>query len=104
MKRRRRVRTIDGDDVHAGEHLVETLPISSGELLLDLARNATPIVVMDLQPECAGAARHPFPDAAHPNDAPTLTPDAVPDHPSLPPARPRFVLAHHRGALRHTAR
>src|SRR5258706_14981435 len=99
MKRRRRVRTIDGDDVHAGEHLVETLPISSGELLLDLGRNATPIVVMDLQPEGAGAARHRLPDAAHPNDAQTLAPDAVPEHPSRRPARPRFVLAQHGGAL-----
>src|SRR6476646_7250636 len=88
-----RVRTIDRDDVHAGEHLIETLPIRRGQLLLDPGRNAAAVVVVDLQPKGAGAARHRLADPPHADDAEPLAPDAVAEHPGGRPARPRFVFA-----------
>ena len=57
VKGRRRVRAIDRHDVHAGEHLVEALPIGRVELLLDLRRHPAAVVIVDLQAEGARARR-----------------------------------------------
>src|SRR2546425_65114 len=43
VKGRRRMRAVDRHDVHADEHLVETLPVGRGELLLDLGRYAATV-------------------------------------------------------------
>ena len=96
---RRRVRAVDRDDVHAGEHLVEALPISGVELFLDLRRDAAAIVIVDLQAEGAGAARHSLADASHADDAETFAPDAVAEHPGRRPAGPILVGSQHSGAF-----
>ena len=47
VKSCRCVRTIDRDDVHVGEHLVETLPIGRLERALDVLRHRAPVVIVD---------------------------------------------------------
>ena len=69
------------DDVHAGEHLVEAVPISGLERLLDLRRHAPAIVVVDLQAEGARPSGHGLADAPHADDAKPLAVDAVAQHP-----------------------
>ena len=51
-----------------------------------LRRDAAAVVVVDLQAEGAGAARHRLADAAHADDAEPLAPDAVAEHPGRRPA------------------
>ena len=85
---RGRVRAIDRDDVHAGEHLVEALPIGGVELFLDARRDAAAIVIVDLQAERLGAPGDRLADAAHADDAEPLAPDAVTEHPGRRPAGP----------------
>ena len=55
MKCRWSMRTVHGDDVHLGEHLVETLPIVRPQLLLHGVGNTAPVVVVDR--ETKGFAR-----------------------------------------------
>ena len=101
---RRRVRAVDRDDVHAGEHLVEALPIGGVELFLDLGRHLAAVVIVDLQAEGAGAARHRLADASHADDAEPLAPDAVAEHPGRRPAAPILVGGQHAGAFHQPAR
>ena len=96
---RRRVRTIDRHDIHAGEHLVEALPIGRVEVFLDLRRDPAAIVIMDLQAEGAGAARHGLSDAAHADDAETFAPDAMAEHPCRRPAVPVLIRGQNIGAF-----
>src|SRR6516165_3057774 len=80
MIRRRRVRAIDRDDVHAGEHLIEALPVRGVQFLFDRRGDATAIVIVDFQAEGLGAARHGLTDPAQPDNAEPLAPDAVTEH------------------------
>ena len=82
------MRAVDGDDVHARQHLVEALPVGRLELLLDVLRDAAAVVIVDLQPERLGAARDRLADAAHADDAEPLAEDAVAEHPCRRPAAP----------------
>ena len=61
-----------GNDVHAREHAVEAVPIGRLQLLLDARRSRMAIVIMDLQPESAGALCKRMPDAAHADNAEAL--------------------------------
>src|SRR5258708_319049 len=63
VKGRGRVRGVDPDDIDAGRHLIETLPIGGSEVLLALRRYAATVLVVDLQAEGAGA---PAPRLADP--------------------------------------
>ncbi len=74
------------------------------ELLLDLRRCPAAVVVVDLQAEGAGAARHRLADPSHADDAQAFSPDAVAEHPGRRPAAPRLVVAQHGGALGEAAR
>src|SRR3974390_450283 len=96
---RRRMRTVDRDDVHTGKHLVEALPISGVELFLDSRRHPAAVVVMDLQTEGARSARHCLADPSHTDDAEPLAPDAVAEHPGWSPAAPMLVGGEHHRAF-----
>ena len=63
------------------------------------AAHAAAVVVVDLQAEGAGAARHRLADAAHADDAEPLAPDAVAEHPGRRPAGPFALAGEHVGAL-----
>ena len=80
------MRTVDRDDVHAREHLVEAFPECRAEPALDLRVDGFAVVIMDLQAERLGAARHRLADAPHADDAQPLPPDAVSEHPRWRPA------------------
>ena len=67
-------------------------------------RDAAAIVVMDLQPECLGAAGDGLADAAHADDAEPLAPDAMAQHPGRAPAGPFLVAGEHLGAFRQPPR
>src|ERR1700733_2013275 len=95
MVRRRRVRTIDRDDVHAREHLVEAFPVRRVQLLLDLRRDAAAIVIVNLQSEGVRTARYRLADAAHADDAETLAPDTMAEHPGWAPAGPFAIAGEH---------
>ena len=90
---RRRMRAVDGDDVHAGEHLVEAVPIGCLERLLDLRRHAPAIVIVDLQAEGARPLGDGLADAPHADDAEPLAVDAMAEHPGWRPAVPFAAAA-----------
>ena len=100
----RSVRTVDGNDIHSGQHLIEALPIGRSELLFDDGRHAAAVVVMDLKPECPCTTRDRLPDTSHPYDAQPLAPNAVAQHPGRRPAAPGFVVDEHSGAFSQTTR
>ena len=75
------MRTVDRHDVHAREHLIEAVPIGGTEFALDLRVHGFSVVIVDLQAEGLGAARHGLADAAHADDAKPLAPDAMSQHP-----------------------
>ena len=79
--RRRRMRAVDGHDVHARQHLVEALPIGRLEFLLERRRDPLAVVIVDLQAKRLGALRDGLADAAHADDAEPLAEDAVTEHP-----------------------
>ena len=84
----RRVRAVDRDDVHAGQHLVEALPIGRLQLGLDVRVHPAPVVIMHREAEALGPARHRLADAAHADDAQALAPDAMAQHRGRAPAGP----------------
>ena len=92
------MRAVDGDDVHAREHLVEAVPIGGLERLLDLRRDPSPVVIVDLQAEGLGPLGHRLADAPHADDAEPLAEDTMAEHPGRRPALPFAlgVLEHHR--------
>jgi hypothetical protein len=90
---------IDRDDVHAHQHLVEAFPVGGVQFLLDARRDAAAVVIVDLQSERLGAARHRLSDAPHADDAQALAPDAVAEHPGRAPAVPVAIVDQHAGAL-----
>ncbi len=97
---RRRMRAVDGDDIHARQHLVETVPIGRLERLLDVRSHPPPVVIVDLQPESARPLGHGLADASHADDAEPLAEDAVAEHPSRRPAVPSIGAAsEQRGAF-----
>src|SRR5215467_10489282 len=63
-----RMRAVDGDDVHAGEHLVEAVPVGGFEHLLNLRRHAPAIVIMNLEAESPGALRDRLANTSHANN------------------------------------
>ena len=83
-----RVRAVDRDDVDARQHLIEAFPIGRLELLLDVLRDAAPVVIVDLQAERLGAASDRLADASHADDAEPLAEDAVTEHPRGRPSSP----------------
>jgi hypothetical protein len=88
MERRRRVRAIHRDDVHPRQHLVEAFPIGRAEFFGDARGNRLAVVIVDLQAEGVGAARHGLSNPAHADDAEPLSPEPMPKHPGRRPARP----------------
>src|SRR5215510_5709267 len=94
-----RVRTVDRDDVHAHQHLVEALPVGGVELFLDARRDTAAIVIVDLQAERLGAASDRLADAAHADNTEPLAPDAVTEHPGRAPAGPIALAREHLRAL-----
>ena len=104
MEGRRRRGAVDRDDVHAGQHLVEALPVGRLQLVLDGGQHALAVVVVDRQAEGLGAARHRGADAAHADDAEPLAPDAPAEHPGRRPAGPFAVVGQCVGAFDQPAR
>src|SRR5215471_9114148 len=100
----RRVRTIDRDDVHAGQHLVEAFPIGCLELAFDLRYYAAAVMIMNLQAERACPAGDRLSDPSHADDAEALSANAMTEHPCWRPTKPRLFRYHHAGAFRQTAR
>src|SRR5882672_6920846 len=72
----RRVRAIDRDDVHAGQHLVEAFPIGCLQLAFNLRHDTTAVMVVNLQAERTGPAGHRLADPPHAYDAEALSTDA----------------------------
>src|SRR5215469_13509613 len=99
MIRRRRVRAIDGNDIHAREHLIEALPIGSVQFFLDLRRDPAAVVIVDFQTEGVRAARHRLTDPAQSDNAEPLAPNAVTEHPGRAPTGPLAVAGEHLCAL-----
>ena len=100
---RRRVRAVDRQDVHMGEHLVEALPERGLEFALGRRVEAPTVVVVHRQAEAPGAARQRPADPAHAQDAEALAPDPVAEHGRRAPALP-FARAHQPLALGDPAR
>ena len=100
MKRRRRMRAVHGNDIHARQHLVGTLPVGGLELALDVGVDALAIVVMDCEAEAAGTARQRLADAPHADDAHALALQTRAQHRGRTPAAP-FAGAHQAFALAH---
>src|SRR5258707_5931964 len=94
----RRVRAIDRDDVHAGQHLVEAFPVGCLELAFNLRYYATAVMVVNLQAERTRPAGNRLADPPHPHDAEALSADAGTEHPGLRPTRPLPFRCHHRSA------
>ena len=94
---------IHRQDVHAGQHLVEALPIGGLQLLLDGRRDTAAVVIVDRQAEGLGPAGDRLTDAAHADDAQPLSGDAPPQHPGGGPARP-VAAGDHMGSLDHAPR
>ena len=82
----RRVRAIDRDDVHPGEHLVEALPIGGLKILGDPRADRRAVVVVDLHAEGAGPAGHRLADPAHADDPKPLSRQSAAHHPCRGPA------------------
>ena len=85
---RGRRRAIDRNDVHAGQHLVEAVPVGRLQLVLRLRVDPVAVVIVDRQAEGLGAAGHGGADAAHADDAEPLAADALAEHPGRRPAPP----------------
>src|SRR5258708_33007972 len=85
---RRRMRAIHREDVDPRQHLVEALPISCFELLLDLVRHAAAVVVVDRQAEAARAAGDRLADGAHDEEAEPLAPQTMAEPEGWAPALP----------------
>ena len=103
---RRRVRAVDRDDVHAGDHLVEAVPIGRLERLLDLGRDAPAGC------DSGSAGRTPWPAWRRPGRSrpmPTM-PSRLPKMrwPSIQvgdqPCQPLAPLLEHVGAFGQPAR
>ena len=86
VERRRRVRTIDGHNVHAGQHLVQTVPIGRFQQLLDTRADRFAVVIVNLQAKGLGAAGDRLADAAHADNAQTLACQPAAHHPGRRPA------------------
>ena len=98
MERRRRMRRMDGDDVHPRQHLVQALPMAGAKrLLLHLAKPLT-VIIVNVEPEGLGAPRDRLADPAHADDAQSLAGDPRPQKGRRGPALPPRVL-HHLDAL-----
>ena len=82
---RGRVRAIDRHDIDAGQHLIEAFPVRRLKLLLDFGGDAAAVVIVNLQTERLGAARHRLTDTAHADDAKPLAINAVTEHPGWRP-------------------
>jgi hypothetical protein len=80
--------TIDRDDVHARQHLVEALPIGRLEFALDVAMDALAVVIVDGKAEAARALRQRLADAAHADDAHALALQPRAQHRGRAPAGP----------------
>src|SRR6188474_2002593 len=87
-----RMRAVDGDNVHARQHLVEAVPIGRLQGFLDLRRHATAVVIVDLEPEGLGSPSYRLANSSHADDAEPLAKDAMAEHPSRRPAMP-FAVA-----------
>lgn len=87
---RGRMRAIYRNDIHAGEHPVEAVPIGRIQLLLDALRGGPTVVVVDLETECPGAFRQRIADPAKSDDPEPLAADPLPQHPAR---RPAFELS-----------
>ena len=78
-------------------------PIGRFQFLFDLGRDLLVVVIMDLQTEGVGAARHRLADAAHADNTQLLAVQAVAQHPVGRPAlEPVFFQRDH--AFHQTAR
>ncbi|ENN84449.1 hypothetical protein RHSP_22289 [Rhizobium freirei PRF 81] len=105
MIRRRRRRAVDRNDVDAGEHLVEAVPI--GRLQFVLRRRIDPlaIVIMDRKAECLGAAGNGGAYAPHADNADTLAVNASPQHPGRRPSGPfAGIIRQDAGTFRQPSR
>ena len=97
------VRAVDGYNVHAGQHLVEAVPVGRFQRILDVRMQAAAVVIVDRHAEGLGAPGNGLADPAHADDAEALAPDAAAHHPGGRPAGP-FTLLHHLHAFRDPAR
>ncbi len=79
-------RAVQGDDVHAGQHLVQIIPIGRAQLFRDHRADGLAVVIVDLHPEVPGPAGEGLADAAHADDAQPLAPQLASAHPGGGPA------------------
>ena len=100
---RGRMRTVDRDDIHPRDHLVEAFPEGGLMLFLDLGAQAAAVVIVDLHAEGPRPPGHGLPDAPHAEDAQTLAADPPPQKRHGRPARP-FARLHQRQPFGDAAR
>src|SRR3984893_19358226 len=85
---RGRMRTIDRNDVHAGEHLIERFPVGRFECFLDRGGDGAPVMIVDLQAESLGPVGESLADSAHADDSEPFAADPASKHPGWRPAGP----------------
>ncbi|MNE04645.1 hypothetical protein D3C80_971820 [compost metagenome] len=79
-------RTVQRDDIHPRQHLVQIVPPGRAQFLGDHVRDRLAVVIVDLHAEGLGAAGQGLADAAHADDAQTLAPQLAAAHPGRAPA------------------
>src|SRR5262249_60758073 len=98
------MRTIDRDDVHAGEHLVEAFPIRCLEFAFNLRDDTTAVMIVNLQAERTCPAGNRLADWSHTDNGEALCTDAVTEHPGRRPTGPLLFPSHNRCVLRQPGR
>ena len=89
-----RVGAVDRHHIHAGQHLVEALPIGGLQLFFDAWADGFAVVIMDLQTKGLGALGHGLTDPAHTDNAQALAIDPATHHPGRRPALKAAALNH----------
>src|SRR5215470_5520598 len=98
------MRTIDRDNVHAGEYIVKAFRIRCLEFAFNLRDDTTAVMIVNLQAERTCPAGNRLADSSHTDNAEALSTDAVTEHPGGRPTGPLLFRSHNRCALRQTAR
>ena len=91
-------RTVQGNQVHPCQHLVQIVPPGRPQLFGDQGRDGFAVVIVDLHPERFRAPGQGLADPAHADDAEPLAPQFPSGHPGRGPAL-EPALGHDPGPL-----
>jgi len=97
------VRTVDRQDVHPRQHLVQAFPVGRLQLGLDLGAQALAVVIVDLKPEGPRTTGNRLTDPTHAEDAKPAAAQPAAKVRHRRPAGPAAGL-HHLQTLRNAPR